>query len=106
VTRYRYAIFFVRLRNVLINKENRSAILQSNRMSLECNIYYLFIYLWFMMGRDSAVGVTTRYGLDGPGIESRWMRVFPHPSRLALEPIQPPVQCVSGLFNGDRAIGA
>jgi hypothetical protein len=24
------------------------------------------------MGRDSAVGVETRYGLDGPGIESRW----------------------------------
>ena len=24
------------------------------------------------MGRDSSVGITTRYGLDGPGIESRW----------------------------------
>ena len=24
------------------------------------------------MGRDSAVGITTRYGLGGPGIESRW----------------------------------
>jgi len=23
------------------------------------------------MGRDSSVGITTRYGLDGPGIESR-----------------------------------
>ena len=23
-------------------------------------------------GRDSSVGVETRYGLDGPGIESRW----------------------------------
>jgi hypothetical protein len=23
------------------------------------------------MGRDSAVGIATRYGLDGPGIESR-----------------------------------
>jgi len=22
--------------------------------------------------RDSSVGITTRYGLDGPGIESRW----------------------------------
>jgi hypothetical protein len=24
------------------------------------------------VGRDSSVGIATRYGLDGPGIESRW----------------------------------
>ena len=24
------------------------------------------------VSRDSIVGITTRYGLDGPGIESRW----------------------------------
>jgi len=24
------------------------------------------------MDRDSSVGIATRYGLDGPGIESRW----------------------------------
>ena len=24
------------------------------------------------MDRDSSVGIVTRYGLDGPGIESRW----------------------------------
>ena len=24
------------------------------------------------MGRDSSVGIATGYGLDGPGIESRW----------------------------------
>ena len=35
------------------------------------------------MGRDSSVGIATRYGLDGPGIESRWGRDFPHPFRLA-----------------------
>ena len=28
-------------------------------------------------------GIATRYGLDGPGIESRWGRDFPHPSRPA-----------------------
>jgi hypothetical protein len=28
-------------------------------------------------GRDSSVGIATRYGLDGPGIESRWARDFP-----------------------------
>jgi hypothetical protein len=25
-----------------------------------------------IVGRDSSVGLATRYGLDGPGIESRW----------------------------------
>ena len=24
------------------------------------------------MGRDGSVSIATRYGLDGPGIESRW----------------------------------
>ena len=27
-------------------------------------------------GRDSSVGIATRYGLDGPGIESRWGEIF------------------------------
>ena len=43
-------------------------------------------------GRDSVVGITTRYGLDGPGIESRCRRDFPHLSRPALGPTQPLIQ--------------
>jgi hypothetical protein len=35
------------------------------------------------MGPDSVVGIETRYGLDGSGIDSRWGRDFPHPSRPA-----------------------
>ena len=50
------------------------------------------------MDRDSSVGIATRYGLDGPGIESRWGRDFPHPSRPALGPTQPPIQWISGSF--------
>jgi len=49
-----------------------------------------FLY-WFVLGRDNAVGIATRYRLDGPGIESRWGRDFPHPSRSALGPTQPPI---------------
>ena len=33
-----------------------------------------------LSGRDSSVGIATRYGLNGPGIESYWERDFPHPS--------------------------
>jgi hypothetical protein len=50
-----------------------------------------------LVGRDSSVGIATRYGLDGPGIESRWWRDFPHPSRPALSPTEPPVQWVPSL---------
>jgi hypothetical protein len=60
----------------------------------------------FLSGPDSSVGIATGYGLDGPGIESRWGRDFPHPSRPAQRPIQPPVRYVTGLFPGGKAVGA
>jgi hypothetical protein len=46
------------------------------------------------MGWDSAVGIATFYGLDFPGIESQWGQDFPHLSRPALGPTQPPIQLV------------
>ena len=48
-----------------------------------------------MFGPGSAVGIATAYGLDGPGIESRWGRDFPHLSRPALRPTRL-------LYNGYR----
>jgi len=39
----------------------------------------------------SVVGIATGYGLDGQGIESRWVRDFPHLSRPTLGSTQPPV---------------
>jgi hypothetical protein len=42
--------------------------------------------------RNSSVGIATCYGLNGPGIESRWGRDFPQPSRPVLRPTQPPIQ--------------
>jgi hypothetical protein len=46
------------------------------------------------------VSIATGFGLDGPGIESRWGQIFPHLSRSALEHTQPPVQQVRGLSQG------
>ena len=51
------------------------------------NVAVLFV------GRDSTVGIATRYGLDGPGIESRWSEIFHTcPDR----PWDPPVFLYSG----------
>ena len=51
-------------------------------------------------GSGSVVAIATGYGLDGPGIEFRWGRDFPHLSRPALGPIQPPVQLIPGRSRG------
>lgn len=44
------------------------------------------------VGQDTSVAKATRNGLDGPVIEPRCRREFPHPSRLSLGPTKSPVQ--------------
>jgi len=51
------------------------------------------------------VGIAIGYGLDGPEIESRWKRNFPHLSRPALGPTQPPVQWIPGISRGKERPG-
>jgi len=57
------------------------------------------------MGPDSTVGIATRYGLDGLGIESRWGRDFPPSFRTVLGPTQPPINGYQ-VFPGGKAAGA
>jgi len=54
-------------------------------------------------GPGSSVDIAIGYGLDGPGIESRWGRDFPRLSRPALGPTQPPVQCGTESFPGVKS---
>jgi hypothetical protein len=66
------------------------------------DIYY---QLHHKKGPDSVDGTATRYGLEGPGIECRWGRDFPHLSIPALGPNQPLVKWVPGLSRGKGGRG-
>jgi hypothetical protein len=57
------------------------------------------------VGRIGSVGITTRYGLDGPGIEYRWGRDFSDASRRALGLTQPLVQWYRVSFPGVKRPG-
>jgi len=41
------------------------------------DIYLTYYSALRDVGRNSSVAIVTRYGLDGPGIESRWGLDFP-----------------------------
>jgi hypothetical protein len=70
------------------------------RERMELNWRFLQKEIKFGMDRDSSVSLTTCYGLDGPGIESRQRRDLQQPSRPALGPTQPLIQWVPGLTRG------
>jgi hypothetical protein len=60
------------------------------RLELYCIPYKHF------KGPGSSVGIATNYGLDGPGIESRWGEIFPH---VQTGPGAHPASCTMGTWS-------
>ena len=79
-------------------ESSASLFLETRNWNLKGRLQIQKVNQCFSVGRDSSVGIATRYGLDGPGTESRRGRDFPHPPRPALRPTQPPIQWVPCLF--------
>ena len=64
------------------------------------------LYEEVYVGRGSSVGIATRYGLDGPGIESWWGARFS--ASVQTGPGAYPASCTmgTGSFLGGKAAGA
>jgi len=58
-----------------------------------------------MQSRDCVVGTATRYGLVGPGTESRWGRDFPHLTRPTSEAKPASYSMGTGSFTGVKRPG-
>jgi hypothetical protein len=81
------------------------AIFRLLREEVLYNIVQLYYNYITCHGPGSSVGIATGYGLDGPVIESRWGRDFPHLSRPALGHTQPPVHGYQVFFGGRKRPG-
>jgi hypothetical protein len=51
----------------------------------QCRTGKIYRRLRKKFGRDDAVGIATRYGLDGPGFEPRWKKDFSLPIQTGPE---------------------
>jgi hypothetical protein len=56
----------------IASQENHEFLYTILRMSVVVKHNIIKIVLPLKVDRDSSVGIATRYGLDGPGIKSRW----------------------------------
>ena len=77
--------------------------------SRKCVAVLLLLYILTShiasMGRVSSVGIATAYGLDGPGIQSRWGARFSAPIQTGLEAHPASYTMGTGSFPGVKRPG-
>ena len=95
-------IYLASVGNRAVDLPARSVVTTLSKLPSSCfhiSTYYFFSLLGVALCitfRFFRWRLATRYGLEGPGTESRQGRDFPHLSRPAPRPTQPPVQWVPG----------
>jgi hypothetical protein len=67
----------------LLNKSCEKSVCKCFKIAVTLMVLVIVV---IVVCRNSVVVVATRYAQYGAGIESRWWRDFPHPSRPALGP--------------------
>ena len=81
----------------MFRRKNTDSLLVKN---MDLSVHVFGVCTLSVIGPGSVVGIANAYRLDGPGIECRWDRDFPHLSRPALRATQPSVQWVPGFPRG------
>jgi hypothetical protein len=83
-------------RNIILTKLNQMVYIDT----------YILEVLLANFCQNNSVGIGTRYGLDGPEIEARCKRDFPHPFRPDQRPTVHPTNGYWVPFPGSKAAGA
>ena len=66
----------------------------------EVGTRFFYRHVTKIVSPDSSVGIATRYGLDGPGIESGWGEICRTTPERTVRPTEPPIQVGTGSFPG------
>ena len=79
------------------------------KTKLDNNVFFFntefYDHVPMLMGRDSSVGIATRYGRDGPAIESRWGARFSAPVQIGPGPYPASHTMGAGSFSGVKRPG-
>ena len=85
----------IQCRGMELHRRPLFVFLSRTRIALLYLLPTLHIFGWY-----SSVGIATRYGLDGPWIESRWGATFSAPVQTGPEAHPAPYTMGTGSFSG------
>jgi hypothetical protein len=97
------SLYYVFTRNI----QNSGVILSVGKVAVGRDSSVILSVGKVAVGRDSSIGIATGYGLDGPGIESRWGgEIFRTRPDRPWAPPPRPQNSGDRVFAGGKAAGA